>query len=130
MAAYLAARAVVLPARAREVAAHDALDREHLEAAALRRAAVFAQRKQVVRHELARAREPEPGEAGEHASLVGDLGRQDYVEGRDAVAGDEEQALVVECVELADFPAADVRRGFRHGRLPPWGRDGGHGRKR
>ena len=97
---------VVLPARAGEVAAHDALDRQHLEPPALDRAAVLAQREQVVRDELARPREPERGEAGEHAALVRDLGRQDDVEGRDPVAGDEEQALLVERVELATFPLA------------------------
>ena len=109
VAADLAGREVVLPARAGEVAAHDALDRQHLEPPALGRAAVVAQREQVVRDDLARAREPERRQAGQHAALVGDLGRQDDVEGRDAVAGDEQQALVVERVELADLAASDVR---------------------
>ena len=77
VAAHLAGRPVVLPARAGEVAAHDALDRQHLEPPALGRAAVGAQREQVVRDQLARAREPEPGEPGQDASLVRDLGGQD-----------------------------------------------------
>ena len=67
----------------------------------------------------ARAREPERGEAGEHAALVGDLGRQHDVERRDAVAGDEQQPLVVERVELAHLAAPDVDGRFRHGRAPP-----------
>src|SRR5207302_9506 len=99
-----------------------------LEPLALRRATVVTEREQVVRDELTRSREPEAGKAGEHAALVGDLGRQDDVECRDAVAGDEQQAFVVERVELADLAAADVRGGFRHGWVPPSGRGGGHGR--
>ena len=51
------------------------------------------------------------GEAGEHAALVRDLGRQDDVEGRDPVARDEQQALVVELVDLAHLAA--TRRGRR-----------------
>ena len=42
---------------------------------------------------------------------------QDDVEGRDAVARDEQQALVVERVELANLAARDVACGFRHGRV-------------
>jgi hypothetical protein len=57
-----------------------------------------------------------PERPGEHAALVRDLGRQDDVEGRDPVAGDEQQALVVELVQLADLAAPDVRDGFRHER--------------
>ena len=49
-----AGREVVLPARAGEVAADDALDRQHLEPPALGRAPVVAQREQVVRHERPR----------------------------------------------------------------------------
>ncbi len=98
-------REVVLPARAGEVAPHDALDRQHLETLALGRAAVVAQREQVVRHEMPRAREPVRREARQHAALVGDLGRQHDVEGRDPVAGDEQQPVVVERVELADLAA-------------------------
>ena len=111
VAADRAGREVVLPARAGEVAADDALDRQHLEAPALGRAAVAPQREQVVRHEVARLREPERREPGEHAALVGDLGRQHDVEGRDPVARDEQQAVVVERVQLADLAAR--RRGRR-----------------
>ena len=60
----------------------------------------------MIRDDVLRPREPERREAGEHAALVGDLGRQDHVEGRDPVGGDEQQALVVEGVELAHLAAA------------------------
>ena len=109
---------VVLPAGPRQIAADDDLDREHLEAPALERPAVVAKREQMVRDELLRPREPERGETGEHAALVRDLGRQDHVEGRDPVGGDEQQALVVEGVELSYLPAGEMDRGLRHGRAP------------
>ena len=54
------------------------------------------------------------GEPGEHAALVGDLGRQDDVERRDAVARDEQQPLVVERVELAHLAARRRGRRLRH----------------
>jgi hypothetical protein len=60
----------------------------------------------------AEEREPVAGEAGQDAALVRDLGRQDDVEGRDAVGRDEQQALVVDLVDLADFP--DAMWGLRH----------------
>ena len=113
----LAARAVVLPARAGEVAAHDALDRQHLEPAALHRAAVVADGEHVVRDDRREEREPVAGEAGQDAALVRDLGRQDDVEGRDAVGGDEQQALVVDLVDVADLAGRDV--GLRHVAVPP-----------
>ncbi len=86
----------------------------------------------MVRHDLPRAGEPEAGEPGEHAALVRDLGRQDDVEGRDAIAGDEQEALVVERVELADLSAPDVRGGFRHTLAPllSFGRARGGARRR
>ncbi len=55
VAADLAGREVVLPARAGEVAADDALDREHLEPPALGRAPVGAEREQVVRDDRGRS---------------------------------------------------------------------------
>ena len=65
-----------------------------------------------------RPREPERRQPGEHAALVGDLGRQDDVERRDAVARDEQQPLVVEREDLAHLAAAEVDCGLRHGRSP------------
>ena len=89
MPADLAGRLVVLPARARKISAHDALDRQHLEPPALGRATVVAQRQQVVRDDVLGACEPERGEPREHAPLVRDRRRQDDVECRDPVARDE-----------------------------------------
>ena len=109
---------VVLPAGTRQIAADDDLDREHLETPALERPAVVAERQQVIRDELPRPREPEGRETGEHAALVRDLGREDHVEGRDSVGGDEQQALVIEGVELAHLPAREMDRGLRHGPAP------------
>ena len=102
---------VVLPARAGEVAAHDALDRQHLEPPALGRAPVAPERRAGGSGRSRRVRANQNADRpGEHAALVRDLGRQHDVEGRDAVARDEQQPLVVERVELADLAAPDVRR--------------------
>ena len=91
MAADHARLAVVTPARSGEVSAYDALDRQHLELAALERATVLAQREEMVRDDVPGTREPEGGEAGQDPPLVRDRSRQDDVEGRDAIAGDEQQ---------------------------------------
>src|SRR5207244_8479560 len=104
VAGHLARAPIVLPARTGEVAADDALEWQHLEAPALGRAAVGAHAEQVVRADVAGARKPERGEAGEDAALVRDLGRQDDVEGRDPVAGDEKEPVLAEGVELAHLP--------------------------
>ena len=71
----------------------------------------------MVRDDVPGAGEPEGRETGEDAPLVGDLRRQDDVEGRDAVGGDEQQPLVVERVQLAHLAAADVQ-GVRHAPSP------------
>jgi hypothetical protein len=67
---------VVLPAGSREVAAHDALDGEHLElldeqAASARLAGDVGVGDEVVRADLRRARKPERRQAREHLALVG-----------------------------------------------------------
>src|SRR5213075_95073 len=66
-----AGRLVVLPARAREVAAHDALERQHLEPPALGRAPFGTEGEQVVRHDLARPGKPEPGKVVSTRPLSG-----------------------------------------------------------
>src|SRR5439155_18750810 len=108
MAADGAALAVVLPTRAGEIAAYDALERQHLEPPAFGRAPVGPQREQMVRHDPARAREPEPGQSCQDASLVGDLGREDDVERRDPVAGNEQEPPGDELEQLANLPAPNV----------------------
>ena len=120
VAADLARGPVVLPAGAREVAAHHALDRQHGEAAALRRAPVRPEREEVVRADRAGAGEPERGEAGQHTPLVGDLGGQHDVERGDAVGGHEQQAVVAEGVQLAHLAASEMHRvRVGHGSGPP-----------
>jgi len=52
----------------------------------------------VVRDDRREEREPVAAQPGEDAALVGDLGRQDDVEGRDPVTGDEQEAIVVQLV--------------------------------
>ena len=65
----------------------------------------------MIRDDLPRAGEPEARETGEDAALVGDLGREDDVEGGDPVARDEKQTLLVELVDLAHLAGCDVQRG-------------------
>ena len=103
-----AARAVVLPARACEIAAHDALDRQHLEPPALHRAAVVADREHVVRDDPASRVNQKPESPVSTRPLSGiSVGRMtSKVEIRSL--RDEQQALVVERVDLADLPGSDV----------------------
>ena len=108
VAADRAGRAVVDPARAGEVSADDDLDGEHLESSALERPAVGPQGERVVRDEVRESREPEGREPGQDAPLVGDLGGQHDVEGRDAVRRNEQQPVRPEGIELPDLPASDV----------------------
>ena len=80
-------------------------------------------RDHVVAHDVARQREPVQRERREHAALVGDRRRQDDVEGRDAVGGDEQQAVVAGVVDLPHLAGGEVveRERARH-ELPPGGR--------
>ena len=95
---------VLLPAAAREVAAHDALDGEHVERAAQRRAIrdlggdvgqverlepVVEVMREVVRH-LGKLVEPPAGELGEHLALARDRGLEHLVVGAHPVARDDE----------------------------------------
>ncbi len=50
---------------------------------------------------------PEPGQGGQDAAFVGDTGRQDHVEGRNPVGGDNQQRIA-EVVNIAHF-ALDKR---------------------
>ena len=112
-------RLVVLPARAGDVAAHDALHRHHLEPLDEHRAAAVllghvGVGDEVVRADVAGAVEPERGQAGEHLALVRDRRRVDHVVGGDAVGGDQQQAVVARGVDVADLPLGDERGGFAH----------------
>ena len=68
-------------------------------------------------------REPVQRERGEHAALVGDRRRQDDVERRDAIGGDEQQPAVAGVVDLAHLAGGEMveRERARH-ELPPGGR--------
>src|SRR3990170_3158184 len=101
---------VVLPPRAGEIPAHHALDREHVEFPADHRPAVGAELEEMVGDDLACPSEPERREPGEHLPLVRDRRRQDDVEGRDPVAGDELEAPVAELEDLPYLPARDMNR--------------------
>ena len=117
---------VVLPSGAREIAAHDALYGEHLRPLDEHGAAVelteigleFAGKLpgvcgyEMVRDDGLEEVEPEERELGENLSFVGYSAAQNMVEGGDAVAGDEEELIVGEGVDIRTLPRA-VR-----GRLP------------
>ena len=73
-------------------------------------------RHQVVRDDRRRGVEPERGQRGEDAALVGDLVAEDDVEHGDAVGRDDEHAVVADLVELAHLPGVVVReRDVAHG---------------
>ena len=65
--------------------------------------------------------EPEVGDLGEDLALVGDRRGQDVVEGRDAVAGDDDEVLVAWLVDVAHLASAQKGQapllGFEHGGL-------------
>ncbi len=57
--------------------------------------------------------EPEEGELGKDASLVGDAGGEDVVEGGDAIGGDEEEVgggVGTESVDVAHLAAGEQRK--------------------
>ena len=105
---------VVLPARARDVAAHDALDRQHLQPLDPQRAPALVGRhavgggEEVVGHDLLRQPEPQDGEARQDLALVRDRRRMDDVVGRDPVGGDHQQ-VAVQVVDLADLALGQQR---------------------
>ncbi len=62
--------------------------------------------------------EPEIRDAVEDAPLPGIGVRQDHVEGRQAIGGDDQQAVVVDGVDIANLAAVDAFKagqpGFMH----------------
>ena len=69
--------------------------------------------------DLGGALEPELRGASEHRALPRDAVRHDHVEGRNAVGGDEQQAVVVECIDIAHLAAVqplEVERRLHHHR--------------
>ncbi len=115
---------VLLPGRAGDVAAHDALDQHGLGAVDQHRAAgpcraarlqmgvaghdaVGVHRDQVVRDLVLELLEPPRRHQREHLALAGDgLGKHD-VERAHAVGGDHEQRGVVDRVDVADLAAVE-----------------------
>jgi len=107
-------RAVFFPARAGEVAAHDAFDGEragffdnHAAAGQLRRIrleagrqGVFRAGEQVMGLERRRLRKPEMRELGQHLALARDAVGHDAIERGNAVGGHKEQAVA----QVEDFP--------------------------
>ena len=57
----------------------------------------------MVRADVAGALEPEGGQPGEHLALVGDRRGVHHVVGRDAVGGDQQQAVVADRVDVPDL---------------------------
>ena len=127
-AAHGAASLVLLPAAARQVAAHDALDGS----TSARRPSIIRPRSVVddlrvaigdlvrdvggIRRDAggsatidAVSREPEARQAGEHPALVRDRRRQHDVERRQPVRRDEQQPVVAHAVQVAHLARAHER---------------------
>ena len=110
---------VVLPAGARDVAAHDALDRQHLQPlarAARGRAPRPARRRSPTGSGWGRSSRVSPNHRTERPvstlALVGDRRGMDDVVGGDAVGGDHQQ-VVPEVVHLADLALGEEGRSAR-----------------
>ena len=104
---------VVLPARARDVAAHDALDREHLEPLDQHPAAEdlgghLGERDDVVGHDVRRPPEPEGRYARQDLALARNRGRMDDVVCGDAVRSDHQEP-VARLVDVAYLALRDRR---------------------
>ena len=101
---------VLLPARAGEVAADDALDRVHLEPLDPQRAAGDlvgdVGRDQVVGADVLGLAEPEDRHLGQHRALAGDRRRHHDVVGGDPVGGDHQQVVPV-LVHVPDLAAVE-----------------------
>src|SRR5439155_250141 len=120
-AAYRPRLLIFLPARSDQVATRDAFDRNdaafpHDDAAtaqlgmgsSLRRKFLEVGFEEMILDVLEML-EPEIRDLIEDASLVGDAGRQDDIEGRDAIGGHEQKRLA-EVVHVAYFSSASERK--------------------
>ena len=112
---------VVLPARSRQIAARDALDRQRLGARDQHRSAAqqssasarasagirrrIGRRARGWRRSIARPLEPERRDLRQHLALVGNAGAEHVVERGDAIGGDDQQAIA-EIVDVADLALA------------------------
>jgi hypothetical protein len=137
--AHRAGLLVLLPAAAREVAAHHGLHWNGLEALHEHGASLHLRHfggrdhalghlaRQVVGHDVAQLVEPEQRHAGEQLALAGDRLAHDHVEGRQAVAGHHEDAVLAHGVVVAHLATRQQRQGGQGGGVQG-GRAGlGHG---
>ena len=129
---------VVAPAGTDQVAAHDGLHRQRLEAAhahaapgelralgVVERQPVQGQAAAVARQHAGEEVEPELRHPGQRRALAGDRRRQHHVERRQPVGGHQQQVLGVDLVQVADLALAQAAQAGQIGAI-----DGAHGRFR
>ncbi len=137
-AAHLAGALVVFPARSDQVATDDGLDRQRLQSPhdhaavgdgrALRRVGHYALERvgrEMVRHDVAGAREPEVRNAGEHAAFSRDRVRQYHVEGAQPVGGDDQHVSVVDGIDVANLALVRTREAAQVRLVHRWRGGGG-----
>ena len=122
-----AAALIILPAGADQVAAHDGFDRQRPkpfddETAVVYLRAFFrsddrfwVDSGQLVGQDMRQPVEPEIGQLREHLALVRNRVGQYGVEGGKAVAGDDQQPVVINGVNVADLAAPEQRQTFEGG---------------
>src|SRR6266446_1373971 len=138
MAANFAGLLIVLPTRARKIAPYDTLNRKDVGAPHQHRTAaqfvfmppnhlghlIDISGKQMMRNYLCELCEPEARKRSKHFPFSFDRGGEYAVEGRDAVGSNDQQASVVDFIDIANFAPANKfeigELGFNY-----WG-DGGH----
>ena len=113
-AADFAVLLIAFPARAGDVAADDAFDRDHIELLCLHGAAfkfrsleefrhIFGvDGDHMIRHDVFREIEPELGHAVQHAAFFRDRAFQDVVKSRNAVCADHDEA-VAQIIQFTNF---------------------------
>ena len=134
-AAHALALLVFLPATASQVAAHHRLHRDRLEALDQHRApqhlagfaggdhALGQLAGEVVRTQVAELAEPEQCHLREQLALAGNGLAHDHVEGRQAVGGHHQDAVLADSVVVSHLPARKQGQGGQGGGV----QGGGHG---
>ena len=120
-AAHASGLLVVAPAGADQVAAHDGLHRQGLQAArahaapgqlralgVVERQVVQGQIAAMVRQDLGEEAEPELRHPGQGLAFAGDRRRQHHVERRQSVGGHQQQVLGVDLVQVANLALAQA----------------------